>query len=330
MKQNYIYRVISQFYTHSHLPSIEEKVQKWIISDEWTTEKNDAFKIVWDTIQTIPNENTHKSLDCVKNTIGMIEDKQKKSRKISSWLNYAAIVFPIILFSGVSFYINQHLKMIEVRTSNNEQKECVLPDGTAVLLNSGSKITYPSHFKDTVRVVELEGEAYFTVTHDRKKTFIVQTRSLSVKVLGTQFNVSAYPTDDRTTATLNSGSLQVNIKRSRKDDTYILTPNQQISYNKIAKSVSVDTVENGNPGWKDGLLIFQDATFNDIMNTLQRRFNISIAYNKQKFKSELYTVRFVNNENITEIFKILQEVAEDFNYKIEGNKITIVKKEIHE
>lgn len=323
MKQNYIYRIISQFFNNSYLPSIDEKVQKWIIDNTWTIEKDNALKTVWDTIQTKPNENTNTSLSKVKNTIQLIEYKQNHSRKTGVWLSYAAIFVPAILLLGSYFYINREPKMIEVLTSNNEQKECVLSDGTTIFLNSGSKIIYPSKFEETKRIVTLEGEAYFIVARNPTKPFIVQTHLLSVKVLGTKFNVSAYPIDDKASTTLNSGSVQVNIKKGDNDEPYILEPNQQIIYNKIDKSVSITKTTDERAGWKEGFLIFQEATFNDIMNTLQRRFNVSIKYDKQNFTNEPYTIKFINNENVVNILNVLQEITGNFNYKIEGKDVFI-------
>lgn len=106
--------------------------------------------------------------------------------------------------------------MIEVITSSNQQKQCTLSDGTTILLNSCTKVTYPSEFKDSVRVVTLVGEAYFSVASDAAKPFIVKTKDLSVRVLGTQFNISAYPSDDRTIATLNRGKIQVDIQSEKQ------------------------------------------------------------------------------------------------------------------
>lgn len=294
-----------------------------MINDTWTGEKNNALKNVWDTIETKPNENTNTSLGKVINTIQLIEHKQVQVRKRRIWLSCAAILLPVILLLGSYFYINKEPKMIEVLTSNNEQKKCLLSDGTTILLNSGSKIVYPSKFKETERIVTLEGEAYFTVAHNATKPFIVQTHSLSVKVLGTTFNVSAYPTDDKVSATLNSGSVQVDIKKGDNDESYMLEPNQQIAYSKIDKSVSVNPVTNEAVGWKEGVLIFQEATFNDIMHTLQRRFNVSIKYDKQKFTHEPYTLKFMNNENLVNILTVLQEITGNFNYKIEGKYVFI-------
>lgn len=325
MKENYIYQILKQFFLNSYSPEIESKVQKWIIKEKWTAEKNNAMSAIWDEIEIPPNNNTYKALERVKNTIRQIESKKKRLKMRRVLLGSAAVIIPILLLLGGYFY-SQDVKMVEVLTSTNQQKQCTLSDGTTILLNSCSKVTYPSEFKDSARVVTLIGEAYFSVASDVTKPFIVKTKDLSVRVLGTQFNISAYPSDDRTITTLNSGKIQVDIQAEKADSRYILKPNQEIVFNKIDKSVLINTVTGKNVGWKDGSLVFQDDTFNDIVNSIERRFGVTIEYDKQGFSNIPYTLKFVNNESLEDVLNILQDVVGDFEYKKENSKITLIQK----
>lgn len=326
MKENYIYQILKQFFFNSYPPEIEEKVQQWIIKDKWTAEKNNAMSAIWDEMEIAPNDNTYKALDRVKNKIKQLENQKKHLRIRRVLLGSAAVIIPVLLLFGSYLYINQDVEMIEVVTSSNQQKQCTLADGTTILLNSGTKITYPSKFKDSTRVVTLDGEAYFSVASDAAKPFIVKTSNLSVKVLGTKFNISAYPTNDRTIATLNSGKIQVDIQSGKTDSKYILKPNQEIVFNKIDNSVLINTVTGENSSWKDGSLVFQDATFNDIVNTIERRYGVTIDYSKQAFLDTPYTIKFIHNESLEDVLNVLQDVVGGFEYKKEKSKITIMKK----
>lgn len=326
MKENYIYQILKQFFFNSYPPEIEEKVQQWIIKDKWTAEKNNAMSAIWDEMEIAPNDNTYKALDRVKNKIKQLENQKKHLRIRRVLLGSAAVIIPVLLLFGSYLYINQDVEMIEVVTSSNQQKQCTLADGTTILLNSGTKITYPSKFKDSTRVVTLDGEAYFSVASDAAKPFIVKTSNLSVKVLGTKFNISAYPTNDRTIATLNSGKIQVDIQSGKTDSKYILKPNQEIVFNKIDNSVLINTVTGENSSWKDGSLVFQDATFNDIVNTIERRYGVTIDYSKQAFLDTPYTIKFIHNESLEDVLNVLQGVVGGFEYKKEKSKITIMKK----
>ncbi|MBW9278067.1 FecR family protein [Bacteroides fragilis] len=326
MKENYIYQILKQFFLDSYPPEIEEKVQKWIIKDKWTAEKNNAMSAIWDEMEIAPNDNTYKALDRVKNKIKQLENQKKHLRIRRVLLGSAAIIIPVLLIFGSYLYINQDVEMIEVVTSSNQQKQCTLADGTTILLNSSTKITYPSKFKDSTRVVALDGEAYFSVASDAAKPFIVKTNNLSVRVLGTKFNISAYPTNDRTIATLNSGKIQVDIQSGKTDSKYILKPNQEIVFNKIDNSVLINAVTGENSSWKDGSLVFQDATFNDIVNTIERRYGVTIDYSKQAFLNTPYTIKFIHNESLEDVLNVLQDVVGGFEYKKENSKITIIKK----
>ena len=204
MKENYIYQILKQFFLYSYPPEIEENIQKWIIKNKWTAEKNNAMSVIWDEMEIAPSDNTYKALDRVKNKIKNLENQKKHLRIRRVMLGSAAVIIPVLLILGSYLYINKNVEMIEVVTSINQQKQCTLADGTTILLNSGTKITYPSKFTDSTRVVTLDGEAYFSVSSDATKPFIVKTNNLSVRVLGTKFNISAYPTNDRTIATLRA------------------------------------------------------------------------------------------------------------------------------
>lgn len=326
MKENYIFEIIKQFFRYSYPPETEERIQKWIVRDEWTAEKNDALSAVWDEIELSPNGDTYKTLAKVKSRIRQIENRKNQLRMRRVLLGSAAILIPILLLLGGYLYVHRNVEMIEVLTTANQQKQCILSDGTIIWMNACTRLTYPSRFDDSIRVVTLEGEAYFTVKSDAAKPFIVKTNELTVKVLGTKFNVSAYPSDDRAVATLNSGKIQVDVHSGKADGRYLLQPDQKIVLNKADHSVSIHDVEAGSTGWKDGTLVFEDATFNDIVHTIERRYGVTIDYDKEAFMASSYTVKFVHNESLEDILGILQDVAGAFEYKIENNKITLMQK----
>lgn len=326
MKETYIFEIIRQFYQHSYPPETEERIQRWIVRDEWAAEKNDALSTVWDEIELSPNGDTYKTLEKVKSRIKQIENRKKQLRMRRVLLGSAAVLIPVLLLLGGYLYVHRNVEMIEVLTTANQQKQCTLADGTIVWMNACTRLTYPSRFDDSTRVVTLEGEAYFKVKSDAAKPFIVKTNELTVRVLGTKFNVSAYPSDDRAVATLNSGKIQVDVHSEKAGGRYLLQPDQKIVFNKADHSVSIHDVEAGSIGWKDGSLVFEDATFNDIVHTIERRYGVTIDYDKQAFMAMSYTVKFVHNESLEDILNILQDVAGGFEYKIENNKITLIQK----
>ncbi len=324
MRPDYISRIYNQFFNQTFTSETAQKVQRWMIDDKWATEKDDSLHAIWEKLEVPPDQSVAHSLKIVKSKIR--KEENKHSLTYLTILRIAAVLVPVVLLVGGYFYFTGSTKNIEVSTVNNEQKQCTLPDGSIAWVNSGSKINYSSRFNDTIRLVNLEGEAYFSVKPNKKKPFVVKTKDLIIKALGTEFNVNSYVSDSRSVATLNQGKIQVTINGEEKGLTsgsYILKPNQQLAYNKDDKSVLINTVTEEATGWKDGVLIFQDATFNDITNTLHRHFNVSFKYDPASFQGDFYSMKFVNHESIEQVMAVLQDVVGGFSYQKKDNEIII-------
>lgn len=159
--------------------------------------------------------------------------------------------------------------------------EIILPDGTKVFLNAGSRLVYPDFFKGESREVFLSGEAYFEVTHDSDHPFIVQLSDLHIKDLGTRFNVSAYPSDGRIETVLTEG--KVNIKQNNAgifDQAIELIPGQLASYNRQTNQTSVKNVDVENYIlWTQGLMKFESDDLSRIVKKMERFYNIRFQYN---------------------------------------------------
>ncbi|WP_159103391.1 FecR family protein [Prolixibacter bellariivorans] len=201
----------------------------------------------------------------------------------------------------------------------------VLPDKSVVWLNAGSTLEYPSEFSQQTRHVSLTGEAFFSVTKNKAKPFVVTTANLSVRVLGTKFNLKAYPDDNRTVATLQEGRIAVRTKDKQQRK---LLPNQQLTYNNRTSLVQIVKIAPGDiPDWKNGNLTFTDATLGEVLQTLRRRFNISIETDKSiDLSTEHYTIKFERGENPEQILRVLEDVAGDFTYTKENKRIVLHKK----
>ena len=326
MKPDYISRILDQFFAQPSTPEVNQKVQRWMVDERWTTEKDASLHAIWDKLEVEPDQTTAHSLRIVKSRIRKAENPRSPTYR--TVLRIAAALVPAVLLIGGYFYFSGSTKNVEIATLNNEQKQCTLPDGSSVRLNSGSKINYSSGFNDTIRLVTLEGEAYFSVKHNKKKPFVVKTKDLTLKVLGTEFNVSSYASDSRSVATLDRGKVQVTINRKEKGPTgscYVLKPNQQLAYNKSDESVRINIVSEEATGWKEGALIFQDATFSDILNALHRHYNVTFRYDQTSFLGDFYSVKFVNRESIEEVMAVLQDVVGGFTWQKKDAEITINK-----
>jgi len=237
-------------------------------------------------------------------------------------------------------------KPAEVVTRHGARSKILLPDGTNVWLNSGSKITYNKDLDtSTIREVYLSGEAFFDVVKYAKRPFIIHTAKMDVKVLGTQFNVKAYDDDKTTETSLIKGSVEVSLKNNpgRK---YLLKPNQKLVISndqplKAAKGmatvalpeVATNLVEikpltylqgtetDIESSWTKNLLSFEDEAFIDVAKKMERWYDVSIEFKNKRWEDKFLNGSF-EKESLEQALKALKYTT-GFNYKIDHNKITI-------
>jgi ferric-dicitrate binding protein FerR (iron transport regulator) len=201
-------------------------------------------------------------------------------------------------------------------TSFGHQYQLVLPDGTLVWLNAASSLTYPAHFDgEKERKVILSGQAYFEVAKDKNHPFIVSTTGQQVEVLGTHFDICAFPEDKDQVTTLVEGSVKIN--------DHLLKPNQQairIKENITVKPVDARTVI----AWKDGLFVFNDERLEMVMSKIARWYNVKVTYLEGANKDYLYGGTVSRYDNLSTVLKKL-EAAGDMHYEIKNRTIFISK-----
>jgi hypothetical protein len=211
----------------------------------------------------------------------------------------------------------------EITVPRGQVFQILLSDSTKVWLNAETKIRYPKYFlKNTkTRTVVLEGEAYFDVSHNKNKPFIVKTNGINVEVLGTKFNVSSYPTQKNILTTLVEGSVKI-IDTTLIKNTLLVKPNEQVSFNKIKKSLKAKKVNTNNyTAWMDKRIVFQDITFEEILEKIERVYNVEIINKNGSINKEKFTGEF-DVEDINTIFKALSTSIR-FKYQIKENSILI-------
>ncbi len=200
----------------------------------------------------------------------------------------------------------------------------VLPDGTKVWLNSETKLKYPAFFESKkARKIHLTGEAYFETARDTSRPFIVKIDNKGeVKVLGTHFNIKAYEDDNKVLTTLAEG--KVSYQSEKSGEEIILNPGQQaIAFDTGDIEVNKVNIKEYT-GWKDGLHIFKDRRLEDIMNNLERWYNVNVTYEDPSLKDLIFSGNLKRYENINKFLKLL-ETTGDVKYKIKENEITIIE-----
>lgn len=240
-------------------------------------------------------------------TFSKIEQRFEARRNPYPLLKYAAAVILLVCTSITLFYVNNYPKMIIVSTSFGEKKEIGLPDGSTVTLNSLSSVSYPKKMRGDTREVILEGEAFFNVAKDGRKTFIVKVQEeIEVKVLGTQFNVSAYPDDENIITSLYEGAVAVTLDSG---ETFRLQPGEQATYSKRLKSVEIESFEDENQDWIDCSLCFSRKPLKEILKTLEREMNIVFEVSEEVNNGLRITANFGRDDSMDDILNILGQAG---------------------
>ncbi|MBG7630123.1 MAG: FecR domain-containing protein [Bacteroidetes bacterium] len=199
-----------------------------------------------------------------------------------------------------------------------------LSDGSIVHLNSGTTLKYPEQFDlESNRKVYLTGEAFFEVAKDKKRPFIVHSNNLDVEVLGTVFNISAYPDQTATDVVLIEGSVRLSENTNPLNNT-LLAPNYKASWNDTSKAFDIENVDvNIYKAWTHGELVFKDASFASISKKLERSYNVQIINNNHFLATQKFTgtinIKESSVENILDSF----ELDTPFEYSKRDNVIEI-------
>ena len=238
-------------------------------------------------------------------------DKWKQSKGLQHFLKVAAIIFFIINIGGLAFILSSRNNSDEFSTSviaeNGQISKIELPDGSLVWLNSGSKITYNNNFASDNRSINLIGEAYFQVTKNKKLPLIVNCDELKVKVLGTHFNVMAYPNCKDVKVTLEEGSVEL-LNSEIKSFSHKLIPGELGNFNKTSKKLSISKVNTFKyTSWKQGIINIYDQTLEELVKRLEIHYNQKFEFgNDVKNFHFTFTIR---NEPLDEVIELMEKIS---------------------
>lgn len=218
---------------------------------------------------------------------------------------------------GIAKEITRH--MLEV--PRGSEFRVTLSDGTQVWMNAGSKLSYPEYFEGDTREVFLEGEAYFEVVHNVEMPFIVKTADMGITVLGTSFNVKAYPEDEEVITTLTTGKIEQNYMTI--GETIILEPSEQAIYtksNRLLKRMRVDV--NEAIGWKNGRVILKNKPLEEIFKELARWYDFEVEYKKESLRDTRFYVNMDRYDDIRIVLEKLQK-TNGIKFIFYGRKIIV-------
>ncbi|MDW7694549.1 FecR family protein [Flammeovirgaceae bacterium SG7u.111] len=254
---------------------------------------------------------------------------KQKTFSISPILKYAAVISIVMVTVFTINLFNKQPKQEvaevpawqEKETTAGQKVKLVLSDGTSILINSVSKLRYPTNFSDSTREVYLEGEAFFKVAHNPEKPFIVHAGTIETKVLGTSFNVNAYPDDEAIAVSLVEGKVIVGKSKTEKKE---LKPMQQFLYEKKNQKESVQPFDRlAIIGWQHNEFVFEGVALEEVTKKLSRCYNVQFEFENKKLMDYKIRANF-SNEPLWTVLEVLKR-TDNIQYELISNEQKIEK-----
>jgi len=233
----------------------------------------------------------------------------------------ASIFFIQLTYKATNQPIESEPASVTKKNPPGQKSTLFLNDGTVIHLNSSSSLSYLEDFSDSVRSVSLVGEAYFSIASDIRP-FVVKAQGVEITALETRFNVKAYAEMEHVEVASHTGGLMISYKQRDGYNTTTINSGEQLTFNKFNFLAVINEFDPQRAfGWKEGVLIFEEADMFDFKNILERWYGVQIIFNGSK-KDPWKINTIFENESIREVLNKLS-VSHDFDFDVSGNIIVI-------
>jgi hypothetical protein len=256
----------------------------------------------------------------------------------STWIKFAASVTIFIFLGTFAYFLlgdiyfgekselsvtNKNIEWQIMSVPAGKKMSFTLPDGSTIKLNGASSLRFKKYFQSSdLREVYLEGEAFFSVAKNPKKPFIVHTSYSDIKVLGTSFNVNAFAENKEIEVAVETGKVLVNKKSDMGISDSLTLVRGEVAYLKPhAPSIEKGNFNPDSPSWKNGVLVFENASFNEITMSLKRWYGVEFKVNKEVNERGGYNARF-KNQNLVNVLESMKYSLK-FEYKLVDSKVII-------
>lgn len=304
MDKEYNENRIARFLNGNCTEAELQELKNWIDHSPGNKKEYLAIKDVWDSTRLQKSTDEEQLSFFYKNQY----EKSKKSRML--WIRSTAVAAILlvglvlsVLIPPKSTHYGESFHVFSVPLGS--RSKVLLADGTEVSLNSGSELKYSSHFSSTNREVQLSGEGYFNVTTDKHHPFLVKTTDFEVTVTGTRFNVCTYAENKNTSAALVEGNIQLKMNDTRQ--ILDIDPGQKFELNRQTRKYSLKNTDmESEIAWKDGEFIFKNIAFPDLVQRLERWYDVKLHYSDVRLQDFNYTGKFKNQETIWQVLDALK------------------------
>lgn len=331
---SYINDLIVRFFTDDLTADERLELDNWKAESPDNRAYFEQLEEIWFSVAD-PNtaDRFHKERaydDFLKRVAVAREAERPRERRWLNVLKYAAVaVVTVGLFSYLSYNIGRQALLsaftdIHVEAPLGSTTKMLLPDGTQVWLNAGSKVSYSQGFGVENRDVKLTGEGYFEVTKNNQLPFTVNSNNLGVRVLGTKFNFRDYAADDEAVVDLAEGSVVLDVADS-SDRHYQLRPNQRAVFSKNSRQVRIgDCVATNASQWTDGTIVLDGKSMKDIALQLSRSYNADVEITNRRAASMHFYGTFVRrSQSLKDVLDALSSTGK-IRYRMIDERKAIV------
>jgi len=255
-------------------------------------------------------------------------NQQQRSRRKWAAIRWAA-TFTLLFMAAVGVYLFVPdsepevtvVPTIEKANPKGQKSKIFLPDGSIVWLNAESKLLFPERF-DSVRVVKLVGEAYFEVTPNQQKPFLVDAAGLTTTVLGTAFNIKAFPDETQIQVALTHGKVEVSL--AQQSENHTLSPGNSLTYHQGTKIIAQSPFSAEEvTGWKDGILVFENASQTEIFKRLSRWYGVNFSFENSITDQEWNYNGHFENEYLENVLTSIGAIK-NFDFEIDNKNVSII------
>lgn len=323
----------------------EGEFNAWFVSQVHRKEKDRALEELWNEtvgIDPRPGEETREAFRKLASRLGIEQASADgngrakvlsgprtapvKIRRMRPLGRIAAVLVPLILLGSALFFFTRE-SVAPLRkegpadvtiTALHAPREILLPDSSRLWINTGSRVRYKREFRDG-RLIELLGEGYFDVTRNPERPFKITTGEMSVTVLGTEFNISAYPDAPETAVSLYVGRVRID----RNGESYILDARQELVYSEQQERTEIYDLHAVKPGWLAQPVEFTYIPLSEILRQTAQKFEVEIGDLPAGVPDDTLSIYLDGTEGLEETLFRLAKLSGKFGFRIRGDRVII-------
>ena len=278
---------------------------------EWTNKSFDntkefiQVKDLWDLANPVKNKSDQQLIFFYRKQLE--QSKRARIMLINRIIAVAAILIISLIISVLypKKQVESAKQLSVFSVPLGSRSKVMMSDSTEVYLNSGSTLTFPAKYSGINRRVTLSGEAFFKVKSDKNHPFIVKTADFDIEATGTQFNVCTYNNDTFSAATLAEGLISLRVSNS--DQPFVIKPGEKFRINKLTNTYNLNNADiESELAWKNGEFIFKNIPFPELVQRLERWYDVKLVWSGNKLENFAYTGRFKNQETIWQVLDALK------------------------